>query len=222
MTDKETGIITDLDNNDLINLLGEIRDEQRLANDLKLQELSLNKTTSETLVAFTLMLNDYSILGLNKTIQQDVMDKIRNSEGKLDEFNISGVVNQALERILGLNNIAIIKDLDPVDWEIGVNYTIGMQIKYKNKVYKVVTPHTSQENWQPDNAHTLFTLIATEQDITDVEDGKCPEFAQPQANTTYNIDDCVVFEGKTYISKINSNAWAPNVYPAGWELQSGK
>jgi len=208
------------DNENTENVLERIVNALELSNDLTIQTLELQKTDTQALIAFTLMLNNVSMLGLDQSTQEEVIAKIRLNETTLNNFNLAEVSDRAMDRILGKTNIDIIKDLDPVDWEVGVNYTFGTEVKYLDKVYKVVQNHTSQENWTPDKAHTLFTLIASEKDIEDVGEGKCPDFVQPQANTTYNVDDCVVFEGKTYVSRINNNSWSPSAYPHGWELQS--
>lgn len=45
-----------------------------------------------------------------------------------------------------------------------------------------------------------------------------PEWTQPTgAGDAYSEGDIVVFEGKTYKSKINGNSWSPTAYPAGWQ-----
>lgn len=45
------------------------------------------------------------------------------------------------------------------------------------------------------------------------------EFVQPTgAHDAYNTGDCVTYRGVIYRSLIDSNVWAPDVYPAGWEV----
>jgi len=189
------------------NVLERIANSLEIANALKIQEIENN-------LAFTRIL---------MWQEEEVRESIKNNLEYLNSKHndMVNIADNIIDRLyFGLNNVDIIKNLDPIDWKVGVAYSIGMQVKHENKIYKVVQNHVSQENWQPCQAHALFTLIATEKDVKDVESGKCPDFVQPQANTTYSIDDCVVFEGKTYISKINNNAWNPSDYPQGWELQS--
>ena len=126
--------------------------------------------------------------------------------------------SEAQELKLELNNIDTIRDnIDASEWETDVDYILGQFVKYEGNIYKVTMNHHSQENWTPNYAHALFTLIATEKDIEDINEGKCPEFVQPMANTTYSIGDCVTFEGDRYESLINGNAWSPNDYPQGWQ-----
>ena len=38
------------------------------------------------------------------------------------------------------------------------------------------------------------------------------------STSPYMIDDCCVEDDKVYRSLMNNNTWAPNAYPAGWEL----
>ncbi len=46
------------------------------------------------------------------------------------------------------------------------------------------------------------------------------DFAQPSgAHDAYGKGDRVRFKGKIYISLLDGNVWAPDVYPAAWEEQ---
>ena len=44
-------------------------------------------------------------------------------------------------------------------WEIGQAYAVGHKLQYNGKLYKVITAHTSQADWTPDVAVTLFERI---------------------------------------------------------------
>lgn len=41
----------------------------------------------------------------------------------------------------------------------GIEYKQGYKVRRNGKVYKVLTPHTSQSNWTPETAASLFTVI---------------------------------------------------------------
>lgn len=69
-------------------------------------------------------------------------------------------------------------------WESGKAYVVGFKVQYGGLLYKVTTAHTSQADWTPDVAHTLFTRIdethsGTEDDPIPysgnmaLENGKC-------------------------------------------------
>lgn len=46
-----------------------------------------------------------------------------------------------------------------------------------------------------------------------------PDFVQPTgAHDAYQTGDIVNYNGVLYKSKIDNNVWAPDVYPAGWEV----
>lgn len=46
-----------------------------------------------------------------------------------------------------------------------------------------------------------------------------PNFVQPTgAHDAYQTGDIVNYNGVLYKSKIDNNVWAPDVYPAGWEV----
>ena len=80
------------------------------------------------------------------------------------------------------------------------------------QLYRVVQAHTSQEDWKPDTTASLYTPIGLD------EDGY-PIWAQPTgAHDAYNKGDIVDYNGTLYISTIDGNTYAPDAYPAGWEL----
>lgn len=98
-------------------------------------------------------------------------------------------------------------------WKVGVSYSIGDKVQYTEKVYKCVQAHTSQADWTPDVTPALWTHTSTEE---------WPEWVQPTgAQDAYNIGDKVTYQGQHYISTIDGNVWAPDAYPAGWQLVEG-
>ena len=95
-------------------------------------------------------------------------------------------------------------------WKAGVQYLVGERILLDGKLYKVLTQHKSQEDWQPDVAPSLFAkvLVGTDQPL---------EWQQPDSTNPYMKGDKVLFNGKVYASLIDNNVWSPTDYPAGWE-----
>ena len=71
--------------------------------------------------------------------------------------------------------------------------------------------HTSQTDWAPDTAVSLFAevLIPNPEII--------PDWVQPDSTNAYMTGDRVIFEGLVYESLIDNNVWSPAVYPAGWQ-----
>ena len=98
------------------------------------------------------------------------------------------------------------------DWEVGVKYEVGTYIRYEQVLYKVITAHTSQSDWTPTSASSLFAKV-----LTDPTGETINEWVQPDSTNPYMAGDKVIFNGKTYESVIDNNVWSPSAYPAGWK-----
>ena len=98
------------------------------------------------------------------------------------------------------------------EFEIDKAYEVGERVIYEDKFYKVITAHTSQADWTPDVAVSLFAEIPD-------PSGEHPEFKTPYSSeTAYMAGDKITFEGNKYISTIDNNVYSPTEYPQGWEL----
>ena len=94
----------------------------------------------------------------------------------------------------------------------GLTYKANDRLMYNDKFYKVLQDHTSQSDWTPDTASSLYVEIAD-------PSNEYPEFKQPTgAHDAYAKGDKITFEGKHYISLIDANVYSPTAYPAGWSL----
>ena len=94
----------------------------------------------------------------------------------------------------------------------GITYETNDRLIYNDKFYKVLQDHTSQSDWTPDAANSLYVEIAD-------PSNEYPEFVQPSgAHDAYAKGDKVTFEGKKYVSLIDANVYSPTAYPAGWSL----
>ena len=94
----------------------------------------------------------------------------------------------------------------------GVAYEVGKRIMYNGILYKVIQAHTSQAEWTPVAAPSLFAKV-----INETIDGSIPEFEQPGSTNPYMKGDRVIFNGKVYESLIDNNVYSPSDYPAGWK-----
>ena len=104
------------------------------------------------------------------------------------------------------------------DWVVGKSYEVGEFVKYgensvgDSQLYKVVQAHTSQANWSPYIAKSLYTPIG-------LNDEGYPVWSKPTgAHDAYNKDDIVDYKGKIYKSLIDGNVYSPDEYPQGWEV----
>ena len=94
----------------------------------------------------------------------------------------------------------------------GVAYEVGKRVLYNDILYKVIQAHTSQADWTPVAAPSLFAKV-----INETIDGSIPEFEQPDSTNPYMKGDRVIFNGKVYESLIDNNVYSPSDYPAGWK-----
>lgn len=94
----------------------------------------------------------------------------------------------------------------------GVAYEVGKRIMFEGILYKVIQAHTSQAEWTPIAAPSLFAKV-----INETIDGSIPEFEQPGSTNPYMKGDKVIFNGKVYESLIDNNVYSPEAYPAGWK-----
>lgn len=94
----------------------------------------------------------------------------------------------------------------------GVAYEVGKRVLYNDILYKVIQAHTSQADWTPVAAPSLFAKV-----INETIDGSIPEFEQPDSTNPYMKGDKVIFNGKVYESLIDNNVYSPEAYPSGWK-----
>ena len=89
-----------------------------------------------------------------------------------------------------------------------VQYTAGQRVQDDGILYTVLQAHTSQPDWKPADAPSLFAKVLIP-DPTAV-----PEWEQPESTNPYSKGDKVTHNGKTWVSDIDGNVWEPGVY--GW------
>lgn len=102
-------------------------------------------------------------------------------------------------------------------WKEGKTYAVGEFITFGTngvgdpQLYKVVQAHTSQADWLPSAASSLYTAIG-------LDDSGYAVWSQPTgAHDAYNIGDVVNYNGTIYESLIDGNVYSPEAYPAGWK-----
>lgn len=99
-------------------------------------------------------------------------------------------------------------ELFPVWIAEGHAYAKDDRIQYESKLYKCLQAHTSQADWKPDTAVSLWVEVPDPA----IE---WPEWKQPAgAHDAYNKGDKVSHLDKHWISDIDANVYEPSVY--GW------
>lgn len=93
-------------------------------------------------------------------------------------------------------------------WAYPVSYIVGNRVSDGGKLYKCLQAHTSQADWTPDAAPSLWVGIS---DPTE----EWPEWSQPVGSTdAYAKGAKVSHNGKHWTSNVDANVWEPGVY--GW------
>ena len=90
-------------------------------------------------------------------------------------------------------------------WKVGTAYQTGDRVQYDGKLYKCLQGHTSQADWTPDVAVSLWVEVADPA----IE---FPEWVQPTgAHDAYQTGDKVSHNEKHWISDIDNNVYEPGV-----------
>ena len=118
---------------------------------------------------------------------------------------------------LGEDDALIIASVYP-EWDGNSKaYKTGEWVKYGEdtmgdaRLYQVLQDHTSQPQWTPDTATSLYKRVGISADGT-------PKWVQPVGATdAYNKGDVVEHNGAKWVSDIDANVWEPGVY--GWTKQ---
>jgi len=91
-------------------------------------------------------------------------------------------------------------------WGIGVLYSKGAVVQHVGKVWECLQPHTSQSDWAPGVAVTLWKARSPSDSII-------LPWVQPQgAHDAYALGALVTHIGKTWRSTIPANVYEPGQY----------
>lgn len=93
-------------------------------------------------------------------------------------------------------------DLYP-EWKVDTQYVAGQRVVYNSILYNTLQSHTSQTDWTPDVAVSLFAKVLTS------TTGEVLAWVLPDSTNPYMKGDKVTHNGKTYESLIDNNVWEP-------------
>lgn len=86
-------------------------------------------------------------------------------------------------------------------WVSDTIYSVDERISYEGTLYKCLQLHTSQPDWTPDIAVSLWVRVSIEE---------WPEWVQPTGATdAYELGAKVSHNGKHWISDIPANVYEP-------------
>ena len=89
------------------------------------------------------------------------------------------------------------------EWAYPIAYTVGQLRRYNGTLYKCVQAHTSQADWTPDTAASLWSVAADPAE-------EWPAWSQPVgAHDAYAKGDKVSHNGKHWTSSVDNNVWEP-------------
>ena len=88
-------------------------------------------------------------------------------------------------------------------WAPWRQYAVGYRLANNDRVYRVLQAHTSQPDWTPDVAVSLYVLA------NDPDPAVIPDWVHPGATNPYMRGDKVRHVGKVWESAIDYNVWEP-------------
>ena len=127
----------------------------------------------------------------------DALERARQTRRAIELYAETATDEQAAQ----------IPSLFPV-WVAGIAYAVGFRAQYDGLLYRCLTAHTSQADWTPSTAPSLWVRV----DDPAVE---WPEWRQPSGATdAYPAGAKVTHGGRRWISDLDANVWEPGVF--GW------
>ena len=98
------------------------------------------------------------------------------------------------------------------NYKAGDIFSYGVNADGETQLYSVLQDHTSQPDWTPDTASSLYKKVG-------FTDSGISVWTQPLGATdAYNIGDEVSHNGQIWTSDIDGNVWEPGVY--GWTVKA--
>lgn len=89
----------------------------------------------------------------------------------------------------------------------GVDYAVGDRVRFQGALVKCLQAHTSQPDWAPNAAASLWALILPGQDGSGVVAGI---WQQPDSTNGYSKGDKVIHDGHLWESVFDgANVWEP-------------
>lgn len=85
----------------------------------------------------------------------------------------------------------------------GIAYAVGYKVLYTDILYKCLQAHSSQADWTPGAASSLWAKVLIP------DSSAIPEWEQPESTNGYMAGDKVTHNGKTWESLVDNNVWEP-------------
>lgn len=172
-----------------------------------------NKLTKENLKVANLVEEDVTVSTYTNMCVIDPLFLITKKDGKMfATFGLRNLTESELQEedvqtaltYLTDEQALAVKNLHE-EWVPNKDYKTGDRRLYNEKLYKCLQDHTAQEDWNPEDAPSLWAEIL----IPDPE--VIPEWKQPESTNGYSTGDKVTHNGKTWESLVDNNIWEPGV-----------
>ena len=137
----------------------------------------------------------------------------------MDKLQMAEQMRRALQMFAGSltdeEALEVATVYDP--WKVGKKYKLDDLLLYGEnavgdpQLYRVISAHTSQADWTPDTAVSLYKAIG-------LDDSGYPVWAPPTgAHDAYNTGDVVNYNGELYESLIPGNTTVPGTDERYWK-----
>ena len=138
------------------------------------------------------------------------MNKVEKARELRRRYKAAVLAARTLIRVDELTETELADIVDLYEsYQAGRAYEKGDVFRYSGKLFRVISAHTSQADWPPDQTPALYAHL--------VPEGVIGEWVQPLGqHDAYNTGDRVIHDGQVWVSNIDGNVWAPGVH--GWSL----
>lgn len=126
-------------------------------------------------------------------------------EAQKEILNAAILVAQMQAQSMTDEQALSVQNIYPVWDGNGVAYTTDYKVVHNGTLYKCLQAHTSQDDWTPDAAPSLFAKVL----IPDAS--VIPEWEQPESTNPYMAGDKVTHNGKAWESLVDNNVWEPGI-----------
>lgn len=166
-------------------------------------ELDEQFTTAAAAAQAYLNETDHKVLEcleLGQQIPSDISEARRQARAALSENT------EKKQDLWDLDNLELFPK-----WveQIGKLVSKDERLSYKEKLYKVLQPHTVQADWTPDTAVSLFVEVSV--DVWP----EIPEYIT--AESAWMAGQKGTWKGEHYICKMDNCVWNPEQLPSAWE-----
>lgn len=153
-----------------------------------------------------------TVEGDMKTAKKDIKDLQESGTGEPEAYTAVYTMARISASMITDDEQALsVQDLYD-EWSgDGVEYNPGTYLRYSGILYKVLQDHTSQPDWTPDAAASLYAKVLID------PSGRILPWEQPDATNPYMKGDKVTHNEKIWESETDNNVWEPGATGAPWK-----